>query len=289
MHDRPFRTRPAFTLIELLVVIAIIAVLIALLLPAVQMAREAARRTQCRNNLMQLILAVHNYEQAHETLPPGSINPDGPIKNEPKGYHFSWMAQLLPFVDQYNVYSHLDFNAGVYAPANSTARSVAIASFYCPSEMSPDKVDGVGVSNYAACHNDVEAPIHTDNNGVFFLNSRVRSERIEDGASNTIFLGEKVIEPSPLGWISGTPSTLRNLGEKLGSGGGRSRFVSGPGPKLPPANLLEVGGFSSVHPGGAQFALGDGSVRFISANANQDVLQRLANRKDGSMIGGDEF
>src|SRR5882762_1923016 len=106
--------RQGFTLIELLVVIAIIAVLIALLLPAVQMAREAARRTQCRNNIMQLILAVHNYEQSHEVLPPGVVNDDGPIKTEPKGYHFSWLAQLLPFVDQNNVYKHIDFRAGAY-------------------------------------------------------------------------------------------------------------------------------------------------------------------------------
>ncbi len=88
-----FRRRTAFTLIELLVVIAIISVLIALLLPAVQAAREAARRVQCVNNLMQLGIALHNYESSYEVLPPGSVNPTGPILNVPKGYHFSWMVQ----------------------------------------------------------------------------------------------------------------------------------------------------------------------------------------------------
>src|SRR5213083_896811 len=97
-----------FTLIELLVVIAIIAVLIALLLPAVQQAREAARRTQCKNNLMQLGLALHNYEMAYELLPPGSINPTGPIRNESKGYHMGWMVQILPYIDQGNVFDHFD-------------------------------------------------------------------------------------------------------------------------------------------------------------------------------------
>src|SRR5689334_12018810 len=97
------RGHPGFTLIELLVVIAIIAVLIALLLPAVQAAREAARRVQCVNNLMQLSVAVQNYESAHEVLPPGVINPTGPIQNSAKGYHVGWMVQILPFIEQKNV------------------------------------------------------------------------------------------------------------------------------------------------------------------------------------------
>src|SRR5262245_32852973 len=90
--------RRGFTLIELLVVIAIIAVLIALLLPAVQQAREAARRTQCKNNLMQMGLALHNYEMTYERLPPGSVDPNRPIRNEPKDYHFGWMVKLLPYL-----------------------------------------------------------------------------------------------------------------------------------------------------------------------------------------------
>src|SRR5438874_5474009 len=102
----PRRCRGAFTLIELLVVIAIIATLIALLLPAVQQAREAARKTQCRNNLMQIGLALHNYEMAHECLPPGSIDPNRPIRNEAKGFHVGWIVQLLPFLDQTNTFQH---------------------------------------------------------------------------------------------------------------------------------------------------------------------------------------
>src|SRR5262249_7092508 len=127
------RNRAGFTLIELLVVIAIIGVLIALLLPAVQAAREAARRSQCVNNLMQLGIAVQNYEAAHEGLPPGVVNAKGPIKNTPSGYHFGWMTQILPFIEQGNVQRHLDYSVPVYHPANDTARGVVINTFLCPS------------------------------------------------------------------------------------------------------------------------------------------------------------
>ena len=287
--DRGRCLRSGFTLIELLVVIAIIAVLIALLLPAVQQAREAARRTQCRNNLMQLILAMHNYEQAHEVLPPGVVNDDGPIKNESKGYHVSWMVQILPFVDQRNVYRHFDFNVGVYDPANSTARAVSIETFLCPSDGGATKLNGAGSSNYAACHNDVEAPIAADNNGAFFLNSRIRSDRIEDGASNTIFLGEKQMEPDHLGWASGTPSTMRNMQLPADTPGTPTVRSRPPRNLLQGTNPLEVGSFSSAHAGGGLFAFGDGSVRFISANTNQGVLLRLGNRADGGLLSGDDF
>ena len=94
------RRRPTgFTLIELLVVIAIIAILIALLLPAVQQAREAARRVSCKNNLMQIGLALHSYELSHEVLPPGVVETESPIKQEAEGYHISWYAQLLPYIE----------------------------------------------------------------------------------------------------------------------------------------------------------------------------------------------
>jgi prepilin-type N-terminal cleavage/methylation domain-containing protein/prepilin-type processing-associated H-X9-DG protein len=275
-----------FTLIELLVVLAIIAALMAVLLPAVQMARESARRAQCRSNLMQLIVAVHSYEQSQGFLPSGVVDHAGPIRTEPDGYHLSWLAQLLPHTPYSNLHNHIDFRAGAYATENQTARTVVIGMFICPSELNPGKMGLYGPACYAACHSDVEVPIDADNCGVFFLNSRIESDAIEDDAANTIFLGEKMIEHRHLGWLSGTAATIRNMGEAINTHVLRPPRWSGPTVE---ANPLSVGGFSSVHPGGCHVAFGDGSVRFMSQSATLKVLQQLANRSDGAVIGDSEY
>src|SRR5690606_11543332 len=127
------RSRAGFTLIELLVVISIIAILIALLFPAVQQARVAARRVQCKNNLAQLSLALQNYTMAHQVLPPGSVNPTGPIRSEPKGYHYSWIVQLLPYIDEANAYYKFDFSRSVYDPQHYRVASHMISVLICPS------------------------------------------------------------------------------------------------------------------------------------------------------------
>jgi prepilin-type N-terminal cleavage/methylation domain-containing protein/prepilin-type processing-associated H-X9-DG protein len=267
-----------FTLVELLVVIAIIGILIGLLLPAVQAAREAARRMQCTNNLAQLILAVSNHEFSFERFPSGTINPTGPIRSEPIGQHTSWIVHVLPFMEQRAAHNGIDQAISVYDPVNSRARGLSIPTLICPSHPFA-AVAGVGQSNYVGCHHDTEAPIDVDNNGVFFLNSRVRYEDIEDGSSNTIFLGE-VSDPDVLGWISGTRATLRNTG----SFGGLSKARAGMPIAVAPTPVLKVGGFGSSHTGGANFAYGDGSVRFESVSIDPILYGRLGHRADGQML-----
>ena len=135
MRNEPIcRTRPrGFTMIELLLVIGIISVLISLLLPAVQSARENARRVQCSKNLMQIGVALANYVSAHKVFPPGVVNDKGPISNLPSGYHFGWAVQILPYLELSTIYREFDFSQSVYAPRNETARGHRISSFLCPS------------------------------------------------------------------------------------------------------------------------------------------------------------
>jgi prepilin-type N-terminal cleavage/methylation domain-containing protein len=205
-----------FTLVELLVVIAIIGILVSLLLPAVQAARESARRLSCSHNLTQLGAAVQSYEMAHGVYPPGTIAESGPIYHEEKGYHHNWITQLLPYIEERNTFDHIDRSVSVYHANNAPVRSLVLGVLNCPS--SPDDMRSrqspfLGRSCYAAVHHDVEAPIDEDNHGVFFLNSRVTYDDVSDGPSHTLFIGEKrFFQENDLGWMSGTRATLRNTG-----------------------------------------------------------------------------
>lgn len=275
-----------FTLIELLVVIAIIAILIALLLPAVQAAREAAWRTQCKNNLMQIGIAVNNYDLAFEMLPPGCVNATGPIRNVSEGYHMSWIVQLLPMLEQNAVFSKVSFVEGAYGPMNGGISRSMFPTLNCPT-------DGVvlpGASNYAGCFSGEDVAIDVNNTGVMYLNSSIGYQQIRDGASNTILCGERKIVAgvTELGWMSGTMATLRNTGVPINGGWD----VGGPNTgnrmgltPLPAPSDTATSGFSSYHTGGAQFVLADGSVRFLSENIDPKIFSYLGNREDMQPVG----
>jgi prepilin-type N-terminal cleavage/methylation domain-containing protein len=277
--------RRAFTLVELLVVIAIIGVLVALLLPAVQAAREAARRVSCLNNVTQLGLSLHNYEFHHETLPPGVTNPDGPIRNEPQGIHVSWIVKVLPYLEQNAVYRKFDQSLGAYDNANAEVRALEIRPLQCPSDGTPftNESRTIARGSYVGCHHDTEAPIDKDNHGLLFLNSNIRYSQIYDGSSMTLLLGEALTSPDGLGWVSGTRSTLRN-----------TSVIEKPQPNFGPAQprtdekekagSLFVGGFGSHHPGGLNIGLADGSSRFLTANTEPEILRRIGNRADGELV-----
>ncbi|MCP4169796.1 MAG: DUF1559 domain-containing protein, partial [Fuerstiella sp.] len=142
------RHKRAFTLIEMLLVITIIAILVALLLPAIQQAREAARRVQCKNNLAQLSIALHNYQASFSCMPPGVVNETGPIRNVEEGYHISWLVQTLPMMDQGPLFQKIDFNNGAYSINNAAVRGIWISSLMCPSDHCL-MTGAVSTTNYA--------------------------------------------------------------------------------------------------------------------------------------------
>ncbi len=243
----------AFTLIELLVVITIIGVLIALLLPAVQAAREAARRMSCSNNLKQIGLALHSYHQAIGTFPAGyisAVGSGGPADD--KGPGWGWAAQLLPYLEQSGLHDRIRFDKDITDPTNAAYRTTVLPLFLCPSDGG-DKtftVAGsnpvlVGHSNYVGVFGNPEitddpgyllpestyperGPTHQ---GMFYRNSGVRMADVTDGASNTLFVGERSSRLAYATW-TGSVTGGRGAAEKSQSlrlPAGR-RAGSDPGP-----------------------------------------------------------
>ena len=251
---------------------------------------------QCVNNLMQLGIAVQNYESAHEILPPGVVDLTGPIQNVPRGYHVGWMLQLLPYLEQKNVARRFDDRRGVYADENRTVRGAMIQTFLCPSDGGPSRrnADSIALNNYAACHHDVEAPIDANNHGVFFPQQQPPSRGYRRRHREYHLSGEKPREEGDLGWASGTRASLRNTGTAINRTGigavgfldledtpsevdeNRRRFG-------PPRRQSQPGGRfrQPTTPAAPNFAFGDGSVRFLKSTINARVYRDLGNRADG--------
>lgn len=313
----------AFTLIELLVVIAIIAVLISLLLPAVQSAREAARKAQCLNNLKQIGLGLHNYHEIHNTFPPGYVSfyrrdsGDEGTAEDDIGPGWGWASQILPQLEQRSIHNAINFSLTMTYAANETAQLSRISTFLCPSDFTPNKVPvrdetnsttiyTVGTSNYIGVYGVGEigeAPGR--GNGTFFRNSRVGINQITDGSSNTFVVGERSHNLSYATW------TGRAIGGWLFTTasfeGGTNKFDPEPEESfcmiLGPVELSEEDGmmrtpnypsahvedYWSRHPGGVNFVFGDGSVRFVKNTINEHVYAALATRNGGEVISSDSY
>ncbi len=280
--------RRGFTLIELLVVIAIIAILISLLLPAVQQAREAARRSSCKNNLKQVGLALHNYHDTHRTFPPGWVR--GAADSSPGWGTFTF---LLPHLDQANLYNTL--NPGPAAmPSAANANTQTVLSVYvCPSDTGPNinaALSSHGKSNYICVMGSNVAPSASAvGDGLFYRHSSVRIRDITDGTSNTFAIGERYYDGA-----AGVSSSSRIGGVWVGTngGGGRThvqdcRDISGNyiNSATAPSSTESEYAFSSRHVGGAHFLLADGAVRFVSENLNGGTYADLATRDGGETIG----
>ncbi len=277
-----FKKRRGFTLIELLVVIAIIAILIALLLPAVQQAREAARRTQCRNNLKQIGLAIHNYIDTFRTFPPGQqyVGPSGSTASGQRAPGWSWTASILPYMDQAPLYEKIDFNLPLNDPHNIEVVRTALDSFLCPSDTCPRnrntkwiKNPGQAWCSYVGNAGSYKWGFQSGNvdraNGIFHrLNGKKtatprRIRDITDGTSNTILVGETRYNlVKNRGFLYGaTENRNPDAGNTLATV--RVGQIRMNPPRSAPSNV-RIHAFHSSHAGGVQFLLCDGSVRFIS-------------------------
>ena len=291
------RAGGGFTLVELLVVIGIIAILVALLLPAVQAAREAARRTSCKNNLRQIGLALHNYQGACRSLPPGWIGVD-PATGEPNPEGlpgWGWAARILPQLEKENMsHSLVNLNLPISDPSNQTARVTTLAVYLCPTDLGKlvwelDDEDGNGVlvdlpkSNYAGVFGtfDIEdAPAAGD--GVFFHNSRVRFAHISDGLSNTLMVGERSSFLGYSTWTGVVPNGEEAMDRIVG--------ICDLPPNPNPDDYDEEGemdDFSSYHATGTQFVFADGSIQWIAEDIDLNVYRALATRAASEIVGSE--
>lgn len=296
------RHNRAFTLVELLVVLAIIAILVGLLLPAVQAAREAARRIQCSNNFHQMGIALHNYHDAMKRFPPGIVHPN----------HTFWTGSLLPYVEQGNLHQGLDFSQRweVLDSGNAIACATYLPVYRCPSSAAPAHINVQGVEGRVPCNylavasgtatrESGDVPEHIGllrQDGLMFVNSDNRVASILDGSSNTLAIGEALFRPDVVGldlnnrlyqivdhWYIGSDGVyfrtqgMEEVSEALGSTG-------------VPLNGMELDilidekelGFSSRHVGGALFVFADGHVGFFSENIDSVVYSQL-----GTIAGGE--
>jgi len=341
--------RRGFTLIELLVVIAIIAVLIGLLLPAVQAAREAARRAQCVNNLKQIALAMHNYHDINLTFAPGSMINDIKLPGGWGGAWWSWSVKILPQVEQGPLFNSINFSdnglvgtGGNWgqnmSPAHTTVNRTIITSYLCPSDDSnklfsdrkwvnvndlPTAVTA-SVINYVVSTADIHTHVDLFNvwssapadsyygcsgasNGMFYDCSSGKVTSIAectDGTSNTFLVGENSPNYNgqlamtsghgtwagthiPLNWLTkyqegqvdpsdGTVCSITYLGNVT-----QAKFCY--------RNQFYIWGFKSKHPGGANFAMTDGSVKFVKQTIHPRIYNAIGTRNKGEVISADSY
>jgi prepilin-type N-terminal cleavage/methylation domain-containing protein/prepilin-type processing-associated H-X9-DG protein len=314
-------SRRAFTLVELLVVIAIIGVLVALLLPAVQAAREAARRMRCGNNIKQIALACHNYESSFTTLPPGGIvNFRAGVTVTESNFCVSgdantlapWTVLILPYLEEGNLHSQFNFSKSFTGSSNIPGVSpnrelflMNMRKYQCVSD--PDSTPAANNSNYLGVQGGGppvsdpllpgSAPCSTQagtrvffQSGCIYTNSRVRFAEITDGTTNVYLIGESRYMPVPrmrgdtfhAGWSSGLKAD-NTFGVPLTFTAAVLQINAQKECKPGVADCFGFVSrlFGSMHPGGCHFGMADGSVQFVNQTMDINVHRQAANRGDG--------
>lgn len=312
MHTKK---RSGFTLVELLVVIAIIGILVALLLPAIQAARAAARRAQCLNNLKQIGIACLNFHDAKKAFPPGVCLPVGSNSGEifpsscpggkaegcpPQpipGKWGSWMSWILPYMEESSLYANLNLNGREYpyCTGPTSPGATIISGYICPSDEATQKVIVYsntyyfGINSYFGNAGTKAWPVTLAKfDGVIFYNSKIRIAKVADGTSHTFLVGERYsFDPT---WNLSTPLADWRGWAWANYNSGQDYLCDSAAPINSTAAQINTDArrtnFGSGHPGGANFAMCDGSVQFNTLASSGDLitLQRLSIRNDGEVI-----
>jgi prepilin-type N-terminal cleavage/methylation domain-containing protein/prepilin-type processing-associated H-X9-DG protein len=290
--------RKGFTLVELLVVIAIIGILVALLLPAIQAAREAARRSECVNNMKQIVLAMQNYHDTHRAFPCGYSHRGS--SSQPR---WGWAVWIMPYMELNSLYDQLDptrLRASDFYKSGATAQEkellqTSIDAYLCPSDISRELAGNcqfgsnnyfaVAKSNYVACATYSKEPDYptyaNESGGMFYGNSWLTMADCIDGTSTTFALGERDYDHLAATWVGvgrtssyGNENTLRTLC--------RATFTQNYNYTAAGQPQNQGKGTGSFHPGGCNYGLVDGSVQFVADSTNKtNVMKYLSLRKDG--------
>jgi prepilin-type N-terminal cleavage/methylation domain-containing protein/prepilin-type processing-associated H-X9-DG protein len=270
--------RTGFTLIELIVTIAIIGVLAALLLPAVQSSRDAARRTVCKNQLRQLGLALQMYHEVQRCFPAGSyvMGPSFPMQSG-----WGWGAMVLPFVEQNAMYKQINFELGTGLGGNLSLIATPIPMFRCPSEIGTDSIHCVPSSDPPY---QLASGNYCGSEGILSSMSSVRMAQITDGTSQTLLLGERLVQP-------GGPTSLPFTSAWCGQVAFAAEYDLRSVPYLLPDPSHPINGspndplcFGSRHPQGANFVFADGSCSFLNNSIDSQVFAALGTPDGGETV-----
>ena len=298
MRRNTSSSESAFTLVELLVVIAIIAILIGLLLPAVQKVREAANRMRCASNVRQVAVALHNYESANGAFPPAQVI-------TPKRH--GWVSMILPYIEQEGLRASYRIDVHWNNRVNDPVTTARLPLLMCPSAPAGRKDAGRGVTDYpvmnhVATDNPAIAPtppVDKAGNGVFGFNRARAISEITDGTSNTIAIAEDAGRPELwqrgrfIGSTGGGGAAWAGAGSQIGLQGatadGARISPTAPGPWTCAVNCSNNGEVYGFHPGGANVAMADGSVRFVRAGIDIRVLAALVTRAGGEVVSSSDY
>ncbi|MEN6407896.1 MAG: DUF1559 domain-containing protein [Thermoguttaceae bacterium] len=282
-HRANIARNSGFSLVELLVVITIIGLLVALLLPAVQSAREAARRAQCLNNLRQIGIGLHNYHEAHGCFPPGCLGYGAKYGNK----CIAWSVFLLSYIEQENIQQQFHFDKKFSDPENSQATHQVVSTYICPSTSqlcsgrfgsvvlqqdssgTLSSISGMGCTDYGGMNgwSYFSGPKKgTSEPGVMAYNRVVTIAEIQDGTSNTIIVAEDTGRGAGDG-VDGEWPDGRNIFDQSG-----------------PINVLQINEMWSDHVGGVNAAFCDGAVHFLNELLDVDVLRALCSRSGGEIV-----